>query len=96
MSKASAITRSVSAAASARNPNDMVSTIGSQNFAAQPVTSIVRPCANPVRAFKSVLALDSIELKTYLDAATSDELRALRAHIGFGCAGTKDMNKGLI
>ena len=43
-----------------------------------------------------MLALDSTELKTYLDAATSDELRALRAHIGFGCAGTKDMNKGLI
>ena len=96
MSKASAITRSVSAAASARNPDDMVSNVGGQNYAAQPVTSIVRPCANPVRAFKSVLALDSIELKTYLDAATSNELRALRAHIGFGCAGTKDMNKGLI
>ena len=42
------------------------------------------------------MALPLSDLKVQLDAATSDELRILRAYIGFGKAGTKDMNKALI
>ena len=90
-----AMTRSASAAAHVRVTGDN-SNVAGQNYATQPFTAIVRSRATPARAFESVLVLESSELKSYLDAATSEELRALRAHIGFGIAGTKDMNKSLI
>ena len=35
-------------------------------------------------------------MQAHLNSASSEELRALRAHIGLGVAGTKEMNKTLI
>ena len=92
MSKA-AMTRSASASASARTTSEVIPGISTQNYVAQAVAAIARSRATPIRAFETILALEFTELKTYLDTASSNELRALRAHNGFRCAGTKEINK---
>ena len=54
------------------------------------------PTAVPIEVVETVLALPLDQLKEKLEDATSDELRAMRAYIGLGKAGTKDANKALI
>ena len=78
-----AMTRSVSATAHVRVTGERRSGLVSQNYATQFFIAIARPRATPVLVFESVLALEYSELKRYFDVATSEELRAFRAHIGF-------------
>ena len=50
----------------------------------------------PVDVLESILSLPLPDLKEHLESATSEELRILRAYMGFGKAGTKEANKVLI
>ena len=55
-----------------------------------------KPGAPSVEDFDAIVSLPLQQLRIQLDAATSDELRGLRFHIGLGKAGTKEANKMLI
>ena len=54
------------------------------------------PTSVSIEVLETVLALPFDQLKEKLEDATSDELRAMRAHIGLGKARTKEANKALI
>ena len=66
-----------------------------QNYNSRPITQ-VQIRSNTSQKLEAVSALDLVELQAHLKVASSDELQALRAHIGLGVAGTKEMNKTLI
>ena len=51
------------------------------------------PTVVSIEVFETVLALPLDQLKEKLEDTTSDELRAMRAYIGLGKAGTKEANK---
>ena len=44
---------------------------------------------------KPYFAIDFVQLHTHFNVASPDELRALRARIGFGVAGTKEIHRAL-
>ena len=52
--------------------------------------------SNTGQKLDATLALALVELQAHLNVASSDELQALRTHIGLGVAGTNEMNKALL